>query len=125
MVYLNDLKERGYFKHVIYLADAFDEADEEQADQRAAWKDLEVTIRELNAEETAQYREMASTGNIPAENLAAVIVAHNIEREAGKKASAQEVADVICRSQTVYMHVINEWMTSLPLGKRSGNSSEK
>ena len=120
-VLLSNLKEKGYFKTVIHLADAFDAEDPSQVDLAAEWEGAQITIRELNARETSEYRKQAESGVI--DDLAAVIVDHNIYREEGKKASSEEVAEIINRSQTMYMHVINEWMKSLPLAKRSKEGS--
>jgi hypothetical protein len=122
-VMLSNLKEHGYFKTVIHLADAFDAEDEAEIELAEQWEGATITIRELNARETSEYRKQAEEGYI--DNLAAVIVDHNIYREEGKKASTEEVAEIIGRSQTMYMHVLNKWMASLPLAKRSRSNSEK
>jgi hypothetical protein len=125
---LNDLKTKGYFKIRIQLADAFDKADPEEAGNAAAWEGAWLDLRELNATEAADLASLQDgpdKGSTLLAKLKDVIVDHNIEREAGKKASTEEVAEAIRWSATVYNHVIGEWVSHLPLSKRSGGNSAK
>lgn len=122
-VTLNNLKDKGYFKIRIHLAEAYDSKDNEEKEMAEAWGDAFIDIRELSAQEAAEFQ----TDQVKfLEGLASVIVDHNIDKdESGKKASKEEVAEQIKRSSTVYTYVMGEWMKHLPLAKRSATSSEK
>lgn len=124
MVTINNLKAKGYFKIRIELATAFDKADLEEAEQAEAWGDAYIDIRELTAQEAAEFQTDSAKFM---DGLERVIVGHNLTQddEGKKQASNEQVADAIKRSSTVYTHVMSEWMQHLPLAKRSGASSEK
>lgn len=126
-VLINNLKARGYFKTRIVLSEAFNADDEEQAPYAKEWDGAIVELRELNAAEQARVQEAHAEGMQAAltEILRDAMVDHNLYREEGKKASSDEVVDIIKSSGTVFNHVMTEWVQHLPLARRSGVLSGK
>lgn len=119
---INDLMEGGYFKIHIDLAGAFDASDPEEAVFAEKWEDHYIDIRELNANEAAVFQDDPKAFM---DRLEDVIVGHSFETEPGKKASTAKVAETIRRSSTVYQYVLSEWVSHLPLVKRSATNSAK
>ena len=126
-VLINNLKSQGYFKIRIDLSEAFDSEDEDQAPYAKAWDGAYIELRELNAPEQARVQEAQAEGMQGAltEVLRDAIVDHNLYREEGKKASSDEVAEILKTSGTIFTHVLSEWVQHLPLAKRSGGRSAR
>lgn len=123
-VLINNLKEKGFFKIRVEISEAFDMDDPDEQENAEAWAGAWIDIRELSASEAAEFH------NSPEEfmeRLDQVIVDHNFyqDKEGKKKASKEQVADIIKASSTVYNHVMTKWAEHLPLAKRSARSSEK
>lgn len=127
-VQINNLKSHGWFKTHIDLANAFDEKDPTEAEMAEAWGEAWVELREIDGQEAAALNSSMDSG---AQNqwfvdkLPQLIVEHNIEKGEGKKASKEEVSEVIVRSSTMFAYVLQEWLSSLPLARRSATSSAK
>lgn len=121
---INDLMDKGYFKISISLDGAFNADDPSEKEYAEVWAGRFIEVRELNATEAAELNENPKS---VMERLEQFIVGHNFAQddEGKKKASNEQVAKVIMRSSTVYNHVINEWLQSLPLVKRSAANSAK
>lgn len=118
MVQLNDLKEKGVFKTVIRPAEAFPEGTPE----REAWEGVELTFREMTSKEaTAAYGNEDQSGFLKV--FRDTLVDHNIYN-GEKKASVEQVLQLVESSSTVYTHCIQEWSEALPLQNKNGGSSD-
>jgi len=120
-MFIGEIKKRGLFSTTIDLGKALDGEEENPL------LDQSVTLRELNTDEQIELERTEETNRSQffREKLPSLIVGHSFEREAGKKASSDEVADLIESSGSVFVYVLGAWADSLPLAKRSAQSSEK
>lgn len=125
---INNLKAHGWFKVHIDLANAFNEKDPTEAEMAEAWGEAWVELREIDGQEAASLNSSMDSGEQNrwfVDQLPKMIVEHNIEKGEGKKASKEEVAEAIVRSSTVFAYTLSEWLSSLPLARRSAASSAK
>jgi hypothetical protein len=125
-VRINDLKEKGVFKTVIEPKYAYEEGSE----PFQAWDGAEVTLREVNSQEALVLYGAGTEGNTNshkelAKLLPKVIVDHNFVKESGEPASAEQVAELLMESSSVYTYLLQEWQNAVPLARMNNGSSDK
>lgn len=114
-MYLNDLKTKGLWKCRVSLGEAWD------GDEAETWDGIWIDLREPKGDELPRLNDQQSTMDV----VLGCIVDHNIETEPGKKAKTEDVRALVRDSSTLIVHIVKEYMTSLPLARRSEKSSDK
>lgn len=120
MVLINNTRKAGIFKVRLTLADAY---GDDYPEQRDAWADAWVDLREITAKEAISLQSKAA-GEALIELLPDLIIGHNFQvDEAGTMATKAEVSELILESGTVMTWVLTEYQRQLPLLTRNGPAS--
>ena len=128
MATLEALRDIGIFRKKIHLAEAFhvENPGPEDAAMTEAFKGLWVEMREPTR------AEAIALGDAPAKNMSemdkivpACMRDHNILRDDGKRAEAEQVYELIRNSVTLVNYFTTQWMGSLPLARRGVTQSAK
>lgn len=85
-----------------------------------------IELREPNSLELKDFGEDGKANfELLKKLFPTCIVDHSFEDDSGKKAKHTDVAKVIEQSGSLYTEIIQEWLNSIPFGKRRGGKSDK
>lgn len=85
-----------------------------------------IELREPNSLELKDFGEDGKANfELLKKLFPSCIVDHSFEDDDGKKAKPGDVAKVIAESGSLYTEIIQEWLNSIPFGKRRAGKSDK
>lgn len=112
---LSEARDQAVFKVKILLGDKLIPPRE----PGAAW----VQLREPTYAEAIQMSaQSAEAGDVISGLLPSLIVGSNLEGDAGKDATPEEAAQLVCSTARMFLHVVKTWQEALPLPRKTEQS---
>lgn len=123
---IEEARSKGVFRTVVNLWEAWqttEQPTDQERDLRDFYGESWVELREPTQAEAVRLGDPLKDPKAADEVIPGCIVGHNFHHADEREASAREVWDLIRGSATLYSHVVQTWLRSIPLVRRSASGS--